>query len=147
MINYFAYGSNMSVSRMIQRGLNPLSRTTGILKDWKLRFNKKASAGDWTFANIEKIKGEIVEGIVFGIHESDLDKLDKFEGAPNHYRRETIGVLTQGKSIECITYIAQPKHIKEGLLPTEEYVGFLISGSALLSPEYQKMLLGTPRIA
>lgn len=136
----------MSVSRIIKRGINPLSRTTGILKDWKLKFNKKASKGDWVFANIEKMEGEVVEGIVFGILESDLNKLDKFEGAPKHYRREKIEVLVQEKYIECITYIAQDEHIVEGLLPTEEYIGFLISGSSLLSPEYQKMLLETSRI-
>lgn len=130
---------------MIQRGLNPLSRRPGILKNWKLKFNKKASAGDWAFANIEKIENGIVEGIVFLIQECDLYKLDKFEGAPKHYRREKIEVLVQGEPIECITYIAQDEHIKEGLLPTKEYIGFLISGSALLSPEYQKMLLEIPK--
>jgi gamma-glutamylcyclotransferase (GGCT)/AIG2-like uncharacterized protein YtfP len=146
MINYFAYGSNMSVPRIIQRGLSPLSGSVGILKDWKLKFNKKASKGDWAFANIEKIEGEIVEGIVFGIPESDLDKLDKFEGAPNHYRREKIEVLVKGNPIECITYIAQDEHIREGLLPTKEYIGFLIEGSALLSTEYQRMILEIPKM-
>lgn len=131
----------MSVSRMVQRGISPLSRTSGILKDWKLKFNKKASAGNWTFANIEENEGDIVEGIIFGIHENSLDKLDKFEGAPNHYRREIVNVISQGKIFECITYIAQKEHIVEGLKPTEDYMKFIIEGSALLSSDYQKMLI------
>ena len=146
MINYFTYGSNMSVSRIIKRGINPYSGNTGILNGWELKFNKKASAGDWAFANIMKNKESSVEGIVFEITEEELNLLDKFEGAPNHYKREKVNVLSKGELVECITYIAQSKHIKEGLLPTEEYIGFLISGSSLLSPEYQKMLLETPRI-
>jgi len=141
MINYFAYGSNMSVPRIIQRGLSPLSGSVGILKGWKLKFNKKASKGDWAFANIEKIEGEVVEGIVFSIPESDLEKLDKFEGAPNHYRREKIEVMVKGNPTECITYIAQENHIVEGIFPTKEYLGFLIEGSSLLSDEYRKNLL------
>ena len=144
--NYFTYGSNMSVSRIIKRGIKPFFRNTGILKGWELKFNKKASAGDWAFANIMENKESSVEGIVFGITEDGLNLLDKFEGAPKHYRREKVKVISKGELIECITYIAQEEHIVEGLLPTEEYIGFLISGSSLLSPEYQKMLLETPRI-
>jgi len=141
MIKYFAYGSNMDMSRLSNRGVNPETRDKGTLKNWKLKFNKKASAGDWSFANIEQSEGDIVEGLVFTIKESDLKLLDKFEGAPRHYRREILEIETDREAIKCITYIAQPEHIVEGLLPTEEYIEFLIKGSVLLSYEYQKMLL------
>jgi gamma-glutamylcyclotransferase (GGCT)/AIG2-like uncharacterized protein YtfP len=141
MIKYFAYGSNMDMSRLSNRGVNPITRNKGTLKNWKLKFNKKASAGDWSFANIEPSEGDTVEGLVFTIKESDLKLLDKFEGAPRHYRREILIVETYTEEIKCITYVAQPEHIMEGLLPLEEYMDFLIKGSVLLSFEYQKMLL------
>jgi len=141
MIKYFAYGSNMDMSRLSNRGVNPETRDKGTLKNWKLKFNKKASAGDWSFANIEQSEGDIVEGLVFTIKESDLKLLDKFEGAPRHYRREILEIETDREAIKCITYIAQPEHIMEGLLPVKEYMDFLIKGSVLLSCEYQKMLL------
>ena len=141
MIKYFAYGSNMDMSRLSNRGVNPETRNKGTLKNWKLKFNKKASAGDWSFANIEQSEGDIVEGLVFTIKESDLKLLDKFEGAPRHYRREILEIETDREAIKCITYIAQPEHIMEGLLPVKEYMDFLIKGSVLLSYEYQKMLL------
>jgi len=141
MIKYFAYGSNMDMSRLSNRGVNPETRDKGTLKNWKLKFNKKASAGDWSFANIEQSEGDIVEGLVFTIKESDLKLLDKFEGAPRHYRREILEIETEREAIKCITYIAQPEHIMEGLLPVKEYMDFLIKGSVLLSYEYQKMLL------
>jgi gamma-glutamylcyclotransferase (GGCT)/AIG2-like uncharacterized protein YtfP len=141
MIKYFAYGSNMDMTRLSNRGVNPETRHKGTLKNWKLKFNKKASAGDWSFANIEQSEGDIVEGLVFTIKESDLKLLDKFEGAPKHYRREILEIETDREAIKCITYIAQPEHIMEGLLPVKEYMDFLIKGSALLSCEYQKMLL------
>jgi len=140
MVKYFAYGSNMSVSRMIKRGVTPLSRSHGILNDYVLKFNKKSSKGDWSFANIEESEGDVVEGIIFEISESHLEKLDKFEGAPLHYRREKINVISESKKIECITYIAQEDYILEGLNPTNDYMKFLIEGSLLLSPDYQKML-------
>ena len=140
MVKYFAYGSNMSVSRMIERGVTPLSRSHGILNNYVLKFNKKSSKGDWSFANIEKSEGYTVEGVIFEISESHLKKLDKFEGAPVHYRREKINVISCGNKIECITYIAQDDYIIEGLNPTNDYMRFLIEGSSLLSPDYQKML-------
>jgi gamma-glutamylcyclotransferase (GGCT)/AIG2-like uncharacterized protein YtfP len=131
----------MDMSRLSNRGVNPITRNKGTLKNWKLKFNKKASAGDWSFANIEPSEGDTVEGLVFTIKESDLKLLDKFEGAPRHYRREILIVETYTEEIKCITYVAQPEHIMEGLLPLEEYMDFLIKGSVLLSYEYQKMLL------
>ena len=140
MVKYFAYGSNMSVSRMIKRGVTPLSRSQGILNNYILKFNKKSSKGDWSFANIEESEGDVVEGIIFEISELHLEKLDKFEGAPVHYRREKINVSSCGNKIECITYIAQNDYIVEGLKPTDDYMKFLIEGSSLLSPDYQKML-------
>ena len=130
----------MSVSRMIKRGVTPLSRSQGILNNYILKFNKKSSKGDWSFANIEESEGDAVEGIIFGLSELHLEKLDKFEGAPVHYRREKINVISGGNKIECITYVAQNDYIVEGLKPTDDYMKFLIEGSALLSPDYQKML-------
>ena len=140
MIKYFAYGSNMSIARLHERGIMPSTRNRVTLKDWKLKFNKKASAGEWSFANIEPSEGNIVEGIVFTIKDSELKLLDKFEGAPKHYKRYKLKIETDQSIIECITYIAQPEHIFEGLLPKKEYMDFLINGSGLLSEDYQKML-------
>ena len=142
MIKYFAYGSNMDMNRLSERGISPITRHKGILKGWKLKFNKKASAGDWSFANIEKSEEDSVEGLVFSIKESDLKLLDKFEGAPRHYRREILIVETHTETVKCVAYIAQPEHIVEGLLPTKGYMEFLLNGSKMLSEGYQEMLNG-----
>ena len=141
MIKYFAYGSNMDMNRLSERGISPITRHKGVLKGWKLKFNKKASAGDWSFANIEKSEEDSVEGLVFTIKESDLKLLDKFEGAPRHYRREILIVETYSEDVKCITYIAQSEHVVEGLLPQKDYIQFLINGSKMLSEEYQEKLL------
>jgi cation transport regulator ChaC len=140
MIKYFAYGSNMDISRLSKRGVNPITIHKGTLKNWKLVFNKKASAGDWGFANIIQSEGDLVEGLIFSIEEKSLKLLDKFEGAPKHYRRELIEIETDGCAIKCITYIAQPEHVVEGLLPTKEYMEFLLNGAKILSEEYQQKL-------
>ena len=142
MIKYFAYGSNMDMNRLSGRGISPITRHKGVLKGWKLKFNKKASAGDWSFANIEKSEEDSVEGLVFSIKESDLKLLDKFEGAPRHYRREILIVETHTETVKCVAYIAQPEHIVEGLLPTKDYMEFLLNGSKMLSEGYQEMLNG-----
>lgn len=79
---YFAYGSNMNEERMTKRGVDFTTRQFGVLKGYRLVFNKKASAGDWTYANIEIDENDIVEGILYQISEAGIDSLDKFEGYP-----------------------------------------------------------------
>ena len=39
MIKYFAYGSNMDMSRLSNRGVNPETRNKGTLKNWKLKYS------------------------------------------------------------------------------------------------------------
>lgn len=85
-IYYFAYGSNMDPCRMIKRSLCSSRREHAILEGWKLVFNKVSRRNqNEDFANIEREEGSIVEGILYEIECSDLEKLDRHEGYPEHY--------------------------------------------------------------
>jgi hypothetical protein len=115
---YFAYGSNMAKSRMLERKLNVRIIGIGYLEHYKLMFNKM-SKNDPTvgFANIVPFWGERVYGIVYDLAnakllgdrylsmESDSAKqialnlirdnlklLDRAEGYPNHYQRTLVGI-------------------------------------------------------
>ena len=90
---YFAFGSNMNKERMIKREAKFTEMQKGILRDWQLVFNKKSSRNqDAGFANIEPKTGSKVEGILYKVLEETLEKLDRFEGVPNHYQRKIISV-------------------------------------------------------
>ena len=128
---YFAYGSNMDRDRMIERGVRILSEKVGFIEGWKLVFNKIATSPSGAgYANITKEENSKVYGVLYKIENSDLKKLDKYEGCPNHYKRERIPViLHDGKKITAEVYIAQSNKTREGLKPTEEYMKYLINGA------------------
>jgi len=131
-IFYFAYGSNMDRNRMIEeRDVRILSEKVGFIEGWKIVFNKIATFPSGSgYANIAKEKNSKVYGVLYEIEDSDLGKLDKYEGYPTHYKREQITViLNNGKKIIAEVYIAQGNQTQEGLKPTKEYMKYLINGA------------------
>ena len=139
MAYYFAYGSNMDKSRMLERGANIISMKRGILKGHYLTFNKIASQIGEGYANIKK-NSSIVEGIIYEVDEATMSKLDVYEASPDHYKRKNVKVETDGKVQLCITYIANPNKFKEGLKPTKAYLDNLLAGKDYLSEEYYNKL-------
>ena len=124
---YFAYGSNMSTKQLRERGLRPKRSFIAELRGHKLEFNKQGSDGSGK-VNVERDGSSKVLGVVFEITQSDLAELDRYEGAPAHYGRKTVTVVSEeGESCSAITYIALRK--AEGLRPTAAYVRKIIEGA------------------
>lgn len=137
MKKYFAYGSNMNPQRLKERRINYVQRSPAILKAWRLEFNKVASRSPAEgYANIVTDVNGIVEGVLYDMRDSDISKLDKYEGYPEHYCRILVTVLNDGQEIEAITYIANSNNIRTGLRPSKEYLNHLLNGCDLLSEEY-----------
>ena len=141
MLNYFAFGSNMSAQRMHERlGWSP-SRSGVILSDYEMIFNKHSNDGGK--ANIISSPGNIVEGILYSVIEEDLLILDKYEGvAAKQYKRHEIEVRNNNKhSITAVTY----KALNTGKVsaPTEEYLNYILEGKEFLSPAYCAKLEST----
>ena len=79
-IYYFAYGSNMSEKRMINRGLTPLSKQLGTLENYKFIINKKSYKNpNLGFANVMPSENDYVEGILYKI--KDTEKKDNMTDA------------------------------------------------------------------
>ena len=141
-MKYFAYGSNMNSDRMKERGIDFTSRVFARLDDYKLVFNKKASGGNKTFANIEPSEGSHVEGALYEFPDEKIGYLDRCEGHPYHYKRKELTVLDQnGQSMTAMVYIAHPNKIVSGLLPTRDYLDHLLEGKDLLSDSYYDELV------
>lgn len=138
-MKYFAYGSNMSSGRMIERGVNFTSKEKGILKGYRFIINKK-SAKDMRvgFANVIEDKNSQVEGILYEITDNEIYKLDKYEGYPKHYHRELIEINGEYATV----YIAnEPWISKNELYTTEEYKNHILEGKEFLSEDYYNKLL------
>lgn len=93
-MKYFAYGSNMNPERMRERNIYFSSRNHATLKGFRLEFNKVASRNsEEGYANIVLDKDGTVEGILYDITNSDLIKLDRYEGYPDHYNRVKVNII------------------------------------------------------
>ena len=113
-----------------------------------MEFNKVSSQNPREgYANIVEDAESVVEGILYEIKESDLRRLDKFEGYPSHYRRTMVYVkLDDGEKVEAITYIAQLEKVKSGLRPSKKYLSHFLQGCDLLSKEYCEKLKRIPTL-
>ena len=141
MLNYFAFGSNMSAQRMHERlGWSP-SRSGVILPDYEMIFNKHSNDGGK--ANIMYSPGDLVEGILYSVNEEDLLILDEYEGVTaKQYKRYDIEVRNHNKnSIAAVAY----KALNTGKVsaPTEEYLNYILEGKKFLSLVYYTKLKST----
>lgn len=126
---YFSFGSNMLEERFIERCESATRLNTyGIVKDFKLVFNRKGDYENGGVASIIPSENDIVLGAIFLINDNDLKKLDKIESPDGKsYYRELIKVHTQTNLIlECYTYIAYPQG---SFKPTKKYLNWIIKGA------------------
>ena len=145
---YFAYGSNMSKERMEERvGGQYKVLGKARMRGYKLVLNKQNSKNPINgFANVTEAPGSIVEGVLYEVGEAGMCKLDRNEGVPTHYMRAVVQVEIDKGVQEATTYIACPEKVREGLLPTEEYLGHLLKGKEYLSEAYYSMLKHQPTL-
>ena len=101
-ILYLAYGSNLNLTQMATRC--PTARVIGstVLKDYRLLF-RGPHAG--AVATVEPYEGSGVPVLVWELTPADEAALDRYEGWPYLYRKETIKVKLNGKTVKAMVYI------------------------------------------
>ena len=93
-MKYIAYGSNMNIKSMAYRCPYSKPIKAGYIPGWRLYFNDVAS--------IEKADSNIkLPVVMWEIDKRDWDALDRYEGYPDLYRKETIRFENE----DCIVYI------------------------------------------
>ncbi len=144
---YFAYGANMCSDVFIRRrGVNPLSKETAVLPNYRLVFDQAGIP--WIepcFASIAYAPGEAVHGVLYQLSEESRATVDAFEGSA--YRM--INVMVHGQehgSVAALVY--QTKKPVYGLKPSKRYVGLLLEGARehALPPAYIAQLVAQPCI-
>jgi cation transport regulator ChaC len=80
-------------------------------------------------ANIVKKEGSEVWGCLYEIDESDLEKLDRYEGVKQciYCKKEVIVIDNKGERHNAIVYI-RPKPEKQGN-PSDEYRNTVVKGA------------------
>ena len=124
---YFAYASNMSRAQMRSRAGEIFEERPVRLENFELVFNKKVRGGSAT-ANIRPAAGKFVEGVLYKLSEPTLRKLDRFEGAPIHYRRTEVLVTDRdGNKFNAQVYVATK--VEKGLRPAAHYLQTILEGA------------------
>lgn len=105
-----------------------LIKSYGILKDYKLVFNRQGDYEDGGVASIIEDDGSVVYGLIYGMSSKDLERLDEIESPNNDaYSREEVEVNTLvNDRVPCFTYIAKPQGF---FLPTKKYLDWIIQGA------------------
>lgn len=128
-MHYFAYGSNMSVSRLRQR--TPSAKALGCftLHGHDLRFHKSSGDGSAKCdAYFTPNARNVVYGVLFELHPSEKPALDAAEGLGYGYDQKEITVIARdGSAVTATTYVAT--HIDENLKPYSWYVNHVLIGA------------------
>ena len=143
MAFYYAYGSNMSEKRMINRGLNPSNKQLAYLDNYEFIINKRSYKDPKVgYANVIEKKGSVVEGILYDVRDDEIKMLDRFESAPKHYSREILNLrLSNDEIVKGVVYVANfgwtsPRRLKT----TTEYKNFILEGKDWISENYYNFL-------
>lgn len=99
---YIAYGSNLNLEQMKHRC--PTAEVVGAaeLRNWRLWFRGGTHSA---VATIERERRFTVPVLVWQIQPEDETALDRYEGFPFLYRKETLRLTVSGKRVRAMVYI------------------------------------------
>ena len=113
---YSAFGSNLNTRQMAWRGPTAKKLHTAELEGYRLEF--RGSEGN-AYATISPDEDSKVPILLWGIQPQDEQRLDRYEGWPRFYRKETIPVEIEGRMQDAMAYIMNGAHDLE--LPGSRY--------------------------
>ena len=99
---YIAYGSNLNLVQMADRCTSARVIGKSEMKDWQLLFRGSRTGA---VATVEPKNGSSVRVLVWEITPADEAALDRYEGWPFLYRKETVEVKVNGKAVKAMVYI------------------------------------------
>ncbi|MDD2630163.1 MAG: gamma-glutamylcyclotransferase [Limnochordia bacterium] len=99
---YLAYGSNLNLEQMEYRCPTATVLGPAELTDYRLLFRGRNGGA---VATIEKQEGERVPVLLWTITPDDEEALDRYEGHPYLYRKETVTVRFKGQWVSAMAYI------------------------------------------
>lgn len=127
---YFAYGSNMSSSRLLARVPSARKLGTGMLHAHQLCFHKVGRDGSAKCDARETGNSDhVVHGVLFIIEPEDRSALDEVEGVGRGYEVKDVTVrMFDDQELTAFTYYAT--HVDVSLRPFDWYRQHVIYGAA-----------------
>lgn len=145
MFRYFGFGSNLKITSLRAKGVEPLASRRAVLHGWRLRFNvQHFFRHEGGVGNIEPSEalGDQVLGILYDCPDEALASLDAMEAYGHGYDRINIEVEAGCEQISALTYVGMPEFIDDDCLPSRRYLNIVIDGArrAGLDPKYVQKL-------
>ncbi len=127
MTRYFAYGSNLVIERMEERGAGFTAASPAVLRDHRLVFDKRGFDGS-ARANVVPSKGSRVHGVLYELADGALEVLRGFESGYDlvEVQVELLGDDAPGHRTAWV-FVARPDR-RTTKPPTRSYVGLIIQG-------------------
>jgi sulfite reductase (NADPH) flavoprotein alpha-component len=132
MFRYFGYGSNLSITSLRAKGVEPCSTRVARLQGWRLRFNvqhffrHEGGVGNIEFTDNAQ---DSVLGILYDCPDDALQALDDAEAFGHGYDRISVDVESGTEICSALTYIGMADFIDEGCLPCRRYLNILVQGA------------------
>lgn len=99
---YAAYGSNLNIRQMARRCPGAKLAGTGIIPGYELQFKGQRNGA---FATISPKEGAEVPVAVWLLTLKDELALDRYEGFPTHYFKQSVPVWMDGQELPVMAYI------------------------------------------
>ena len=123
-ILYFAYGSNMLITRLHSRISSAKLIDIGFLNGYKVLFNKCSKDGSGK-ANLIESPGDVTWGVIYEIDEQDINKLDIFEGG---YCRVIFQICNQ-ENIAVSAFVYLSSDLTNDQRAYESYKKIILKGA------------------
>ncbi len=120
---YVAYGSNLNQRQMKNRCPTAKLYGVGEIRDYELQFK---GMPDRAFATIAPKEGASVPAAVWTIRPMDEFALDRYEGYPTHYGKQTVTVDLGDRSVDAMVYVMNPK--MDFGMPSYDYYRIVAQG-------------------
>jgi len=149
MIAYFGYGSNINLTSLRSKGVEPIVSMRAVLREWKLQFNVKHwFRHEGGVGNIQPSSDprDVVEGLLHFFPDEQLKDLDSMESYGFGYDRITVPLETGEGVSSAFAYVGLPEFLDDSCLPSRRYLNIIIRGAetAGLSEKYIDKLRGHP---
>lgn len=130
MTRYFAYGSNLVVERMQERGAPFTAARPAVLRGHRLVFDKRGSDGS-ARANVTPWADGRVYGVVYDLPPGGLETLQVFEGGYDLVAVQLEVTTADGgaKPLAAMTFVARPDR-RTAAPPARSYVALVLQGVA-----------------
>lgn len=123
---YFAYGSNMNDEQMAFRCPDAEAVGTVRLEGYRLAFCGKGGRG---VATILPEAGSHVDGVLWHISAADEKSLDRYEGYPFLYTKETLPVSCKdGSEVSVMAYVMTAPSRDIPAKPSPSYLNGILEG-------------------